>query len=101
MACTARGAPSQIISAISTARSSWVPAETTSWTRPTRRASSASNTSEVNRWYMALPQPHRCTNRMVAPPVAWMPRSGSSCEKRQSSAATTMSPASINSMPNV
>ena len=43
----------------------------------------------------------RCTNRMVAPPVAWMPRSGSSCEKRQSSAATTMSPASINSMPNV
>ena len=39
--------------------------------------------------------------RRVAPPVAMMPRLTSSCENRQSLAATTMSAASISSMPTV
>jgi hypothetical protein len=39
--------------------------------------------------------------RKVAPPVAMMPRCTSICEKRQLSAATTMSAPSISSMPTV
>ena len=50
---------------------------------------------------MALPQPARWAMRMVAPPVGMMPRWTSSWAKRQLSAATTMSAASINSSPKV
>jgi hypothetical protein len=101
VACTASGAIAAICSASEVARASSVPRGTTSCTSPIRRASSAPNSSQVSRWYIALPQPPRSTKRIVAPPVAWMPRFGSSCEKRQSSAATTMSPASIISIPAV
>ena len=45
VSCTASGASSAICSAISIARSSWLPAGTTSWTRPIRYASAASNSS--------------------------------------------------------
>ncbi len=45
--------------------------------------------------------PARSAMRIVAPPEAMIARCTSSCEKRQLSAATTMSAASISSMPTV
>ena len=45
--------------------------------------------------------PARSAMRSVAPPEAMMLRATSSCEKRQLSAATVMSAASMSSMPTV
>ena len=66
-----------------------------------RSASAASNVSPVRIQRIALPQPTARGKRIVAPPNGRMPRATSICAKLAESAATTMSLASISSIPSV
>jgi hypothetical protein len=77
----------------SVARWTCAPAGTTSCTSPVRSASAAPNSSAVSRKRIALPQPSWAGARKVAPPNGTIPRPISSCRKRTSSAAITMSAA--------
>src|SRR5574337_9532 len=95
------GAFLQISWASSIARSNCCPKGTTSCTKPIRRASWASNRSQRNRWYIALPHPVRVRYRKCAPPNGAIPRLDSTCWNCVLSAATTMSAASIISRPTV
>jgi hypothetical protein len=101
VAWTPSGACRAISCASSVARLTCAPAGTTSWTRPIRMASAAPNSSAVSRKRIALPQPSCAGARKVAPPNGTIPRPISSCRKRTSSAAITMSAASASSIDKV
>ncbi|MDT4884242.1 hypothetical protein FQZ97_1203630 [compost metagenome] len=96
-----RGAWAATRSASQMARGSKSSLARTSWTRPRRYASWASNSSPVSSQRMALPQPAIWCRRRVAPAKGKMPRCTSIWANRVLLAQRLMSAASINSMPMV